>query len=121
MATKLLTCIECPVGCSLVADIEDCRVVNVTGNKCPLGQAYAVSEIDRPVRVLTSSVLSQGLDIKMVPVRTSGPIPKGRLMEAMGALKKIRLTKPVSAGDIIVSNFLGTGVDLVASREANFE
>ncbi|HAJ57633.1 MAG TPA: hypothetical protein DCL35_07695 [Candidatus Omnitrophica bacterium] len=115
---KQLTCIECPVGCSLAADIENCRVVKVSGNKCPRGEAYAVSEIENPVRVLTSAVLSRGLDLKMVPARTDKPIPKAKLYEAMEALKKICVTQPLAAGDVIVPDFLGIGVDLIATREA---
>ena len=41
---------------------------------------------------------------------------KGRLFEAMEALSKITVTAPVKRGDVIVENFLGEGVNLVAGK-----
>lgn len=116
MTTKEMTCIECPAGCALSVDVENCRVVSVRGNKCPKGRVYAVSEIERPSRILTSSVLARGLSLKMVPVRTDKPIPKERLTQAMDAVKKIRLHRNVRSGDIIVRDFLKLGVNLVSTR-----
>lgn len=114
---KNLTCIECPKGCSLRVDIENCRVVKAEGEKCPKGKDYALSEIENPRRVLTSTVVAQGLGLKMVPVRTDRPIPKSKLIEAMDEIKRLRLHKPVRTGDAIVINFLGLEVNLIATRE----
>lgn len=114
--TKNLTCIECPKSCALTVDIENCRVVQVAGNQCPKGEDYAKAEIENPLRILTSTVLAQGLCLKMVPVRTDRPMPKAKLLEAMVEIKKIIVEKPVKAGDAIVSNFLGLGVNLIATR-----
>ncbi|MGB3241338.1 MAG: DUF1667 domain-containing protein [Candidatus Omnitrophota bacterium] len=114
---KKITCIECPVGCSLEVDIENCKVVKVSGHKCPKGEEYAVAEIENPVRVLTSTVLTKGLPVKMVPVRTDGPIPKARIMDLMDEIKKIVLDRPVHMGDIIADNILGLGVNLIATRD----
>ena len=115
---KDLICVECPNGCQLTADIGDNNeVVFVNGNKCPRGKEYAVSEVMDPRRILTSSVLCLGLDIKMLPVRTDKPIPKAKLLPAMCELKKIRVSGRVKAGDIIVRDFMGLGVDLIATRD----
>ncbi|MGB2600939.1 MAG: DUF1667 domain-containing protein [Candidatus Omnitrophota bacterium] len=113
---KNITCIECPVGCSLKVDIENCRVVKVEGHKCPKGEKYAVSEIESPVRVLASTVLAQGLPVKMIPVKTDAPIPKERMLEAMHEIKKIRVDKPVDVGEVIKDDLLGLGVRLLATR-----
>ena len=114
---KKLTCIECPKSCALSVDIENCRVIKVIGDKCPKGKEYAVSEVENPGRILTSTVLAIGLAIKMVPVRTDRPIPKSKILEAALAVKKIRIDKVFRAGDIIVSNFLALGVNLIATRD----
>jgi CxxC motif-containing protein len=113
---KKLTCIECPKGCPLAVDIENCKVVKVTGHECPKGEKYAKTEIENPMRILTAAVLAEGLPIKMVPVRTDKPIPKSRLMEAMNAIKRMKLTRPVGVGEVIAENFLGTGANLVSTR-----
>lgn len=118
MITKLLTCIECPVGCALSVDIENCRVVRVSGNKCPKGEGYAASEVEHPARTLTSAVLAKGLRLKMVPVRTDKPIPKDKLKEAMQEIRKICIDHPVKCGESIRKDFLGLGVDLIATRTA---
>lgn len=115
---KKMICIECPKSCVLSVDIENCRVIKVTGNECPRGEKYAKSEIESPMRVLTSSVLTDGLELKMVPVRTDKPIPKSKLMEAMSEIKKIRIKECVRPGDVIAENFLGLSTNLIASREA---
>ena len=117
MTSKKLTCIECPIGCRLSVDIENSKVIKVTGNECPKGEVYAVSEIENPVRILTSAVLCQGLSLKMVSVRTDKPIPKSRIFEAMAEIKKIVVNRPLSADDIIVKNFLGLDANLVSTRK----
>ena len=115
--SKNLTCIECPKSCNLIVDIENCRVVKVSGNQCKVGESYCLAEIENPMRVLTSTVLGEGLSLKMIPVRTDKPMPKAQLQEAVNEIKKIMVDKPVKVGDVIVSNFLGLGVNLIATRE----
>lgn len=114
---KNLTCIECPKSCLLSVDVENCRVVKVSGNQCPRGEKYAAAEIENPVRILTSAVLTEGLALKMLPVRTNLPMPKVRIQEAMDEIKKIKLCKPVRIGEVIVADFLGLNLDLIVTRE----
>lgn len=117
MTAKKLTCIECPKSCGLSVDIENCRVVKISGNECPKGEKYAASEIENPVRTLTSTILGNGMPLKMIPVRTDKPIPKARMLEAMDEIKKIRIIRSLKAGETIAENFLGLGVNLVATRD----
>jgi CxxC motif-containing protein len=93
-------------------------VVKVEGPKCPKGEAYAVSEVEDPQRILTSVVRAKGLSLKMVPVRTDKPIPKSRLKEGMEVIKKVCIVSPVRSGDVIRDRFLGLDVNLVATRDA---
>lgn len=116
MTNKRLTCIECPKSCGLSVDIENCRVVKVAGHKCPSGEEYAVSEVEHPARVLTAVVPAKGLSLKMVPVRTDKPVPKAKIMDAAIEARRLRITSPVKAGSVIVENFLGLGVNLIATR-----
>lgn len=97
-------------------DIENCRVSNVSGNECPKGETYAIAEVENPMRVLTATVAAQGLPLKMIPVRTDKPIPKAKIAEAMAEIRKLKVTKPVCAGEVIVPDFLGLGVNLIATR-----
>jgi CxxC motif-containing protein len=112
-----LTCIECPTGCHLTIELDDKgKVIKVTGNKCEKGEGYAIAEIEHPVRMLSSCILTEGLALKMVPVRLDLPIPRDRVFDAMEAIKKVRVHKPLKAGDAVVVNFLNLGVNLIATR-----
>jgi CxxC motif-containing protein len=113
---KKITCIECPKGCLLSVDIENCRVVKVEGNQCPKGEKYAASEIENPMRILTSAVLTEGMPLKMLPVRTDKPVSKTKIMTIMREIKQVRLKDAVRPGDIIVKNIAGSGSDLIATR-----
>jgi CxxC motif-containing protein len=37
-------------------------------------------------------------------------------MECMKAIKAISVTAPVQAGDVVLANICGTGVDIVATK-----
>lgn len=113
---RKMICIECPQGCRLTVESDESRFTGVSGNKCPRGEEYARRETEAPVRTLTTTVLTRGLELRMLPVRTSQPIPKGRIAEAMSAVRLIAVTSPVKAGSVIAENFLGLGADLVATR-----
>ena len=117
-STVGLTCIECPTGCAITVAVEDGKVVSVDGFGCRRGRDYAIAEIECPVRVLTTTVVAEGLSIRLVPVRTSGPIPRERLMDAMAEIRRARVQRPVSVGDVVLADVLGLGVDVVSTREA---
>lgn len=114
---KKMICIECPKGCTLSVDIENCQTKSVTGASCPRGVAYATAEAQDPVRLFTANVLTRGMNLKLLPVRTNKPIPKREIFRAVEAIGKIVVDKPVKTGDIIDGNFLGLGVKLLATRE----
>ena len=52
----------------------------------------------------------------MVSVRTRGDVPKERVLDVARARCRVHLTAPVHAGDVVIPNVLGTGVDVVATR-----
>jgi len=114
--TIKLTCIECPQGCRLSVGEKDGKVTAVSGNKCPKGEVYAMSEVENPMRILTSTVLTENLPLRAVPVRTAGPIPKKTLFKAMEEIRKIRVTRLPGMGEVIRKDLAGTGVDLISTR-----
>ncbi len=117
MTVKKLTCVVCPFGCTLEVKLGDSgEFVGVTGHTCKRGAAYAESEMTNPVRTLTSTVKITGADGSMLPVKTSAPIPKDRLFEAMDRIKKISATAPIACGDVLEKDFLMPGVNLVACK-----
>ncbi len=108
-----LTCIVCPVGCSLCAEIEDGKVILVTGNTCPRGKVYAETECISPVRTITTTVRCK--DGSILPVKTKNPIPKGKIFEAMEIINKACPVLPISAGSVIIEDVFGSPVIAVSS------
>ena len=109
---KEFTCIICPRGCRLQVD----EAMNVTGNFCPRGKQYAVSELTNPVRTITSSVRVSNRDDLLVSVKTSGNIPKGKIFEVMEEINRLSVTAPTRIGQVIAKDILGLGVDIVITK-----
>lgn len=112
-----LTCVRCPKGCQITVTIERGEVTGVTGNTCPRGEQYARKEVSNPTRVVTSVVPVDGsLVCAMASVKTAGDVPKGKVLDVIGALRPIRLKAPVRIGDVVLANVCETGVDVVATK-----
>ena len=109
---KEFTCIICPRGCRLSVDDN----MNVTGNSCPRGKQYAISELTNPVRTITSSVRVNNREDLLASVKTSGPIPKGKIFEVMEEINKLSVAAPTRIGDVVKANILGLGVDILITK-----
>lgn len=112
---KELTCIVCPVGCRIKAAVDGADI-SIEGNACPRGKKYGLDELCSPVRMLTSTVHIKGGFLPRLPVRSSSPIPKSKINEALYELRKITVEAPVGIGQVVIRNIAGTGVDIEASR-----
>ena len=108
-----LICIVCPRGCHLKVDDK----MNVTGNFCPRGKQYALSELTNPVRMITSTVDVENRINTRLSIATSMPIPKNKIFEVMEIIRKTKVSAPIQMGDIVVSNVLNLHVDLIATKE----
>lgn len=111
-----MTCICCPIGCALKAEIHADGSVHVTGNKCPRGAAYGEKELTNPTRIVTTTVRIAGRKDVVVAVKTASDIPKDKIMECMKALQDIQVEAPVHIGEVILENVADTGVNIVATR-----
>ena len=110
-----ITCINCPVGCRLTVELEEGKVVSVTGNTCPRGAVYAKQECVDPLRMVTAVVPVEG-SFAPVSCKTRTPIPKKLIADCMKELAALELTAPVAAGSVILPNVCGTGVDVIATK-----
>ncbi len=116
MEKKTLICIGCPLGCPLEAQMENGRVLSVSGNTCKNGEKYAHKELTNPTRIVTSTVKVLGGSLGAVSVKTESDIPKNKIFDCVLALKTIELTAPVALGDVVVENVAGTGVNVIATK-----
>ena len=113
---KDLTCIGCPMGCLVTVEIEDGILGNISGHTCPRGKEYAEKELTHPERTVTSTIPVDSGVVHQVPVKTMHDIPKNKIFDCMEQIHKTRLHAPVRAGETVIENIAGTGVDLIATR-----
>ena len=114
---KNLTCVACPLGCSITVELDDAgNILSVTGNTCKRGDAYARTEMTNPTRSLTSTVKVSGGAHPVVPVKSAAPVPKSMMFDCMKEINQVTLQAPVKIGQVVIQNILGTGVDIVTTN-----
>lgn len=113
--TEIITCINCPVGCRMEVTLEDGAVVSVKGNTCKRGENYAHQECVQPLRMITAVAPVEG-SIMPVSCKTRTPIPKDKIEACMRAIDDLHLTAPIKAGDVLIADVCGTGVDVIATK-----
>lgn len=123
-----LICITCPMGCHLSIDKQEDGTLAVTGNRCPRGVKYANEELLAPKRVVSATasiVLADESahaigEISRLPVRSTGAYPKADVPELLEAIYKLRVSLPVKRGDVLIHDFKGSGVDVIATRSLGY-
>ncbi|HPE87974.1 MAG: DUF1667 domain-containing protein [Spirochaetaceae bacterium] len=122
-----LICITCPLGCHLSVDKQADGSLAVTGNRCPRGVKYANEELLAPRRVVSATAAVEGgaacsgnpgglCAVSRLPVRSSAAYPKQGVPELLEAIYALRVSLPVSRGDVLIKDFKGSGVDVIATR-----
>ena len=110
-----LICISCPRGCHLKVEKINDEVV-VEGNLCPRGKTYAVNELLNPLRTITTTLPINSKNYSRIPVISSSPLPKDKMMDVMRYLKDVDVKAPIKINDVIVKNILGLNVNIVSSK-----
>ncbi len=112
-----IICVGCPMGCLVTVTIDNGEVTATEGNRCKQGEKYVLEEYRNPVRTLTATLLTLGSSRPLLPVRTSRPIPKTKMMSAAAVLAGVRVRPPVRIGEVVVSQPDGIGVDVIATAD----
>jgi len=110
-------CITCPIGCKLLVERFG-ESLKVEGNGCNKGAEFAETEVFNPTRSLTTTVRTTFPGVPVLPVRTDGEIPKGKIMEAMAALSKVVVGHELDCGDTVIEDIVGSGVRVIATSDA---
>ena len=116
--SKNLICIGCPLGCRLTASLEDGKVLSVVGQTCPHGEEYARKECTAPERTVTGTAAILGSRLPVIPVRTEHEVPKSKVMEVAAEMSRMTLQAPIAIGQTVCENICGTGVNLIATANA---
>ena len=94
---------------------EKGEFLSVSGNTCPRGAVYARQECTSPERIITAVISVHGSETPL-SVKTSCPVPKDMIFAVMDELNRLDLSKPIHAGQVILSDVLHTGADIIATR-----
>ena len=114
---KEYTCIVCPNGCDIRAEVpEDGGDVRIEGARCSRGKAYVLQELKDPRRTISTSMAVRDGELALASVRLTSPIPLARISEAVEQIHKIVLDAPVAAGDKIIRGLLDMDCDVVVTR-----
>lgn len=116
---KEYTCIICPNGCEITAEVADGRILSVEGASCPRGRKYAEQELTDPRRNIASSVRVEGGTLPLASIRLSKPIPKDRIFAVMAEIRKVCVKAPVRAGEIVIENVLGLGSNVMITKSVD--
>nr|WP_302594641.1 DUF1667 domain-containing protein [uncultured Acetatifactor sp.] len=108
MTERQMTCIICPMGCSITVKMEGEEILEISGNTCKRGAAYAEAETRHPERTVTTTMRCQ--DGQILSVKTDRPIPKSKIMECMDRINRHRAAVPVAIGDILLRDVFGSNV-----------
>jgi len=111
-----ILCITCPRGCALEITRSGGKIVDIKSG-CKRGQEYAQRELSHPTRMVATTVQVKNGVHPLLPVYTSAPISKDQVEELMRELRKTQVSAPIHMGDVVVKNVLGSGVDILASRD----
>ncbi len=109
-----LTCIGCPMGCLLRAEVCDGIVSNIEGFSCRVGERYAREELTAPRRMVTALCRVRGRRAPL-PVKTSRPIDKRLLFDCLREIADYTACAPVHIGDVLIRGVCGTDADVVAT------
>jgi len=86
-------------------------------SQCKLAWDFVRGEIFDPMRTVTITVRVDDGDLPLVSVTTDPPVPKRTVFEVMQHLARVTVIAPVSIGDIVVADVLGTGCNVVATKK----
>jgi CxxC motif-containing protein len=109
-------CVVCPVGCEVDVVHDGSKIISMEGNKCEKSEEFVSQELIEPMRILTTTVRIQGSRWPVIPVRTDKSVPKRLFPRIMRRLKHIKLQAPVNMLDVVVSDVLRTGANIIATR-----
>jgi CxxC motif-containing protein len=115
--TEEMICITCPMGCTLQVTHENETVLDVDGNTCRRGLDYVERELTDPRRMVATTVRVSGGLHPLVPVYTAEPFPKPKIFDLLDALREVEIEAPVAIQQVVLGDALGTGIDVVASRD----
>lgn len=116
---KQFTCIVCPNGCEIEAEVVDGQIRSITGQTCKRGEQYVRQELTSPRRTIASSVLVKAGKLPVTSVRLTKAVPKDMIFPIMNEIKKVVVTAPVYAGTVVLHNVCGLESDVIVTKNVD--
>ena len=113
---KHFTCIICPNGCEIEAQVDHGTIQSITGHTCPRGEEYVRQELTAPKRTIASSVRVENGVLPLASVRLTSPIPKEMIFPVMDQIRGVVLQAPVQAGTLVLQDVCGTGSHVMVTK-----
>lgn len=114
--TREITCIGCPMGCRITAELEGGKILRIEGYICNNGKKYAEEELTVPKRMVTALMRVVGSRHPLA-VKTSHPIEKSKIFDCLKEIRSNAVTVPITIGEVLIHGVCGTDVDIIATKE----
>lgn len=116
-----IICISCPIGCHLTVKFHDSESpsrenIIVQNNKCSRGEIYGKEEVLSPKRVVTATCSIDSVLMERIPVKTTGPLAKEHIDGLLEDLYRLKLSAPITIGEILIKDIKGSGIDIITTR-----
>ena len=100
-----ITCIMCPVGCTLLVEKDKTGKVVVSGNGCPRGAIYGEKETTAPECMITTV---KKYKTGTISLRLNKPISKKLIEKCLKEIAKAKEPENAKVGDEFLHNVCNT-------------
>ena len=112
--TRIIVCKACTADCRMLQNHE---TGEISGNRCPRGAAFAKTYHPDAVKHRVYQVSVENGIMQRMAVRTGSPVDEALALRIESALKPRVVKAPVEAGEKVIVDLDGSGVDLIAIRK----
>lgn len=116
MKDKELICKICKIGCHIKYENKDNELI-ITGYRCERGHLNAHELIKQDSYVIKSRCLLTGASLKHLPVTTNKPVSPELVQDILDIIRATTVKAPIRKGQTIISNVMGSGIDVIAQRK----
>lgn len=117
IAEQQISCIICPMSCEGKVILENGKATEIIGFACQRGLNYACEEVTAPKRTLTTTIRITNGVLPLLPVISKTTLPKDKVIACARCLSTITVNAPIHEGDVVYSNILNLGVNIIATRD----
>lgn len=107
-------CVGCQMRCRLVVTVEANALVGVAGNRCKRALGLAQRRLKARVAELMLQLAVTGGSAPRVEAKASEPVTPDVARLIGAAMRHQRVSAPVKAGEVLIHDAAGLGIDLVA-------